>query len=263
MAESKEELKSLLMKVKEENEKAGLKLSIQKTKIMASDPITSWQIGGETMTDYFIFSGSKFTADGNNSHEIKRCLLLGKKSCDQTRQHIKKQRCYFANKVPSSQSYGFSSSHVWMSELDHKERWVPKNWCYWNVVLEKTLESSLDCKDIKPVNPKGNKSWIFVGRTDAEAEAPILWPLDGKNWFISKTLMLGKIEGRRRRRRWRMRWLNDITDFLDMSLSKLQELVMDREVWHTAAHGVTKSWTWLSGWTELNLLFYLLLWFVM
>ena len=139
-------------------------------------------------------------------------LAPWKKSCDQTRQHIKKQRCYFANNGPSSQSYGFSSSHVWMSELDHKERWVPKNWCYWNVVLEKTLESSLDCKEIKPVNPKGNQSWIFVGRTDAEAEAPILWPLDGKNWFIWKTLMLGKIEGRRRRRRWGWDgWMTSLT----------------------------------------------------
>ena len=116
MAESEEELKSLLMKVKEENEKAGLKLSIQKTKIMAFGPITSWQIDEETMetvTD-FIFLSSKITADGDCSHEIKRCLLLGKKSYDQPRQHIKKQRHYFASKGPSSQSYGFSSSHVWM-----------------------------------------------------------------------------------------------------------------------------------------------------
>ena len=123
-AESEEELKSLLMKLKEESEKAGLKLNIQKTNIMASGPITSWQIDRETMetvTD-LIFSGSKITADGDCSHEIKRHLLLGKKSYDQPRQHIKKQRHNFADKVPSSESYGFSSSHVWILELDYKER---------------------------------------------------------------------------------------------------------------------------------------------
>ena len=158
MAESKEEVKSLLMKLKEESEKGSLKLNIQKMKTMASGPITSWQIDGatvETVTD-FIFLGSKITADGDCSHEIKRHLLLGKKSYDQPRQHIKKQRHNFADKVPSSESYGFSSSHVWMWELDYKERWVLKNWCFWTVVLEKTLESPLDCKEIKPVNPKGN-----------------------------------------------------------------------------------------------------------
>ena len=107
--------------------------------------------------------------------------------------HIKKQRCYIANKGPSSQSCGFSSSHVWMWELDHKDSWALKNWCFWTLVLEKTLESPLDCKEIKPVNPQGNKSWIFIGRTDAEAETPILWPPDSKN-FLEKTLMLGRLK---------------------------------------------------------------------
>ena len=116
------------------------------------------------------------------------------------RQHIKKQRHYFADEGPSSQSYGFSRSHVWMWELDHKESWAPKNWCFWTVVLEKTLESPLDCKEIKPINPKGNQSWIFIGRTDAEAEVPILWPLMWRANSMEKTLMLGKIERRRRRR---------------------------------------------------------------
>ena len=109
-----------------------------------------------------------------------------KKSYDQRRQHIKKQRHYFVNKDPSSQSYGFSSSFVWMCELDYKESWVPKNWCFLIVVLEKTLESPLDCKEIKPVSPKGNQSWIFIGRTDVEAETPVLWPPDTKNWHTGK-----------------------------------------------------------------------------
>ena len=125
-----------------------------------------------------------------SSHEIKRRLLLGRKAMTKPRQHIKKQRHYFANKGPSSQSYGFSSSHVWMWELDHKENWVPNNWCLWTVVLEKILESPLDCKEIKPV--KGSQSWIFIGRTDAKAETPILWPTDVKNWLIWKDPDAGK-----------------------------------------------------------------------
>ena len=145
-------------------------------------------------------------------------LTPWEKSYDQTRQHIKKQRHYFVNKGPSSQGYGFSSSHVWMWELDYKESWVPKNWCFWTVVLEKTLESPLDCKEIQPVHPKGNQSWIFIGRTDVEAETPILWPPDVKSWLIGKTLMLGKIKGRKRRWWQRMRWLDGITDSMDMSL---------------------------------------------
>ena len=113
-------------------------------------------------------------------------------SYDQPRQHIKKQRHYFANKGPSSQGYGFSSSHVWMWELDYKESWVLKNWCFWTVVWEKTLESPLDCKEIQPVYPKGHQSWVFIGRTDVEAETPILWPRDSKNWLIWKHPEAGK-----------------------------------------------------------------------
>jgi len=194
MAESEEELKSLLMKVKEESEKVGLKLNIQKTKIMASGPITSWQIDGETMetvTD-FIFLGSKITADGDCSHEIKRHLLLGRKVMTNLDSILKSREITFANKSPSSQSYGFSSSHIWMWELDYKESWVPKNWCFWTVVLEKTLESPLNCKEIQPVLPKGNQSWIFIGRTDAETETPILWPPAVKNWLIWKDPDAGK-----------------------------------------------------------------------
>ena len=113
-------------------------------------------------------------------------LAAWKKSYDQPRQHIKKQKYYFANKGPSSQSYGFSSSHVWTWDLDYKESWVLKNGCFWTVMLEKTLQRPLDCKEIKPVNPKGNQSWLFIVRTDAEAEAPILWPPDSKNWLTGK-----------------------------------------------------------------------------
>ena len=140
------------------SEKAGLKLNNQKTKIMASRPNTSWQVDGETMetvTDYFL--GSKITIDDNCSHEIKKCLLLGRKAMTNIDSMLK-SRHYFAYKGPSSQSYVFSSSHVWMWELDHKQSLVPKNQCFWTVVLEKTLESSLDCKEIQPVNPEGNQS---------------------------------------------------------------------------------------------------------
>ena len=139
----------------------------------------------------FILGGSKITADGDCSHEIKRHLFLWRFVIDKPRQCFKKQRHYFANKGPSSQSYGFSSSHVWMWELDYREGWVPKNWCFWTVVL-KTLESCLDSKEIQPVHPKGDQSWIFIGRTDAEAETPILWPPRAKNWLTGKDPDVGK-----------------------------------------------------------------------
>ena len=163
MTEGDGELKSLLMKLKEECEKVGLKLNTQKTKIMASSSTTSWQIDGETVetvTD-FIFWGSRIIADGDCSHEIKRCLLLGRKVMTNL-------------------------------ELDYKENWVQKNWCFWTVVLEKTFESPFDCKEIQPVHPKGHQTWVFTGMTDVEAETPKLWPTDAKSWLIWKDPDAGK-----------------------------------------------------------------------
>ena len=232
------------MEVKEESEKAGLKLNIQNMKIMASGPITSWQIDKEKMTD-FIFLGSKITVNSECSHEIKRRLLLGRKAMNKPRQCIKKQRHHFASKGPYSPSYSFSSSHLWMWKLDHKEGWKLKNWCFRTVVLKKTLESLLDNK-IRPVNPKGNQSWIFIGWTDAEAEAAILWPPDVESWLTGRDPNAEKT-GCRRTGWQRMRWLD--ASLTQWTLSKLQERVKDREAWCPAAHRVPKCLTWLSNWT--------------
>ena len=186
----------------------------------------------------------------DNCYTLENMLTPWKESYDQPGQHIKKQGHYFANKGPSSQGCGFSSGHVWMWELDCEESWVLKNWCFWTVVLEKTLENPLDCKEIQLVHPKEDQSWVFIGRTDAEAETPILWPPDVKNWIIGKDPDTGRDWGQEEKGKtvdemagWHHR--------LDRhGLSKFWELLMDREAWRTVIYGVAKSWTWLSDWTE-------------
>ena len=176
------------------------------------------------------------------------------KSCDQRRQHTKKQRHYLANKGLSSQIYGFSSGHVWMWKLDHKESWGLENWCFWTVVLEKTPESPLDCKEIKPVNSKENQSWIFIGRTDAGAEAPILWQPDRNKWLIWKDPDAGKdwVQEEKGTTEDEMAaWHHQLNGH---GFGRLRELVMDREAWRAMVHGGRKELEMTEGqnWTELR-----------
>ena len=221
---------------------------------MASGPITSWQIDGETVETVagFILGGSRITADGDCSHEIKRCLLLGRKVMTNLDSILKSRDITLPIKVWLVKAMVFPVV-MYGCELDCEESWVPKNWCFWTVVLEETLESPLDCKEIQPVHPKGNQSWIFIGRTDAEAETPILWPPMQRTDSLEKTLMLGKIEGRRRRGRQRMRWLVGITNSMDMSW------VNSGSCWWTGRPGMLQSmglqrvrhnWATELNWTE-------------
>ena len=218
---------------------------------MASGPITSQQIDGETVetvTD-FIFLGSKITADGDCSHEIKRCSLLGRKTMTNLDSILKRKKS-FCQQSLNSPSYGFPSSHVWMLALDRKEGWEPRSWFFQSVMLERILKSPLDSNEIKPVNPKENQSWVFIGRTgDRKLKLQYSGYLMQRADSLEKILILGKTESRKWKGWQRMRWLDGLVNSIDMSLSRLWETVKDRETLCVAVHGVGKSWTWLSDWT--------------
>ena len=219
---------------------------------MASGPITLWQTDGKTMetvTD-FIFLGSKITADGDCSHEIKRRLLLGRKAMTNLRSILKSRDITLSTKFRLVKAMVFP---VVMWELDHKESWAPKNWCFWTVVLEKTLESPLDCKEIQPVNPKGNQSWIFIGRTDAEAQVPTLWPPDAKNWLTGKDSDAGKDRRQEEKGmtedemvRWH-HWLNEDEIEQALGIGDGQGSLVCCSSW---AHKESDTTEWLN-WTEV------------